>query len=208
MTCRCKQEWRTSDDSGRLIADCAVDYRATSIARSVNRKMKCLDNLKLLLHKASLIPLAAAQTIDWWHQLRPSGDKECKQGFDSLHVGHLAHLERMAAFSTRKTNANAAAQSNQRGGRTLVPSRKRKRKEDLRTIGMGGIRNALSQISISDAREEIRALHSFMFPLLMLLGHLFLPLPCSQILGVVSCCRGTHHACLRQWRIEEHMEEA
>ena len=57
---------------------------------------------------------------------------------------------------------------------------KRKRKEDLRTIGMGGIRNALSQIYISHAREEIKALHSFMFPLLMLLGHLFLPLPCSQ----------------------------
>ena len=57
---------------------------------------------------------------------------------------------------------------------------KRKRKEGLRTTGMGGIRNALSQIYISHAREEIKALHSFMFPLLMLLGHLFLPLPCSQ----------------------------
>ena len=47
--------WFCSDDSGWLIIDHAEDCRATSIARSVNRNLKCLDNLKLLLHKASLV---------------------------------------------------------------------------------------------------------------------------------------------------------
>ena len=67
----------------------------------------------------------------------------------------------------------------------------RKRKEHLRTIGMRGIRNARMQMS-SNAREKLEHSYSFMFPFLLLLGPLFLPLPCSQTLKGSNC--GTIHA--------------
>ena len=56
-----------------------------------------------------------------------------------------------------------------------------KRKEHLRTIGMRGIRNARVQCSLM-LEEKLEHSHSFMFPFLLLLGPLFLPLPCSQSL--------------------------
>lgn len=121
--------WFCGDNSGWLIADCAEDYRATSIARSVNRNLKCFDNLKLQ-GKSGLESLDMPTCRYRWRLPRPLAGgtsfapvetRSTSKGLDTLHVDHLAHLERMAAFSTRRTNANAAAQSNQRG-RTLVPS--------------------------------------------------------------------------------------